>query len=194
MVGCHKVVEWTDGTCGTIDLDDCAGYSERSSDPTAPRLYKTPDGRWFANVGNYYMGMTTRQAGTMLLRMGYQHLPEPLIRALHDEDQPDGRPHERLLIPANAWTGPAVVLSGPSKSPLVLGQTVPLLTTVQYEVVDPLNEAGERGLSLNELRSFSKHDDVRGVLNRVKKTHPLWIQVIHMAGCPWGRYRISVPA
>jgi hypothetical protein len=73
----------------------------------------------------------------------------------------------------------------------VCGAEQDRLTAPQYDVVKALIEAGERGLSKDELDRNSKHGDARNILKRLAKSNSIWKDVIHFAGKTGGRYRIG---
>jgi hypothetical protein len=85
---------------------------------------------------------------------------------------------------------PAVVLHGQGKCPVVLGKSKPVLTFAQDNVVTALLQAGEGGLSKDELARNSGHTDALGILRRLAGKDPDWAAVIRFAGQTGGRYRI----
>ncbi len=85
---------------------------------------------------------------------------------------------------------PAVVLNGQGNSVTVNGNHKSTLTPQQYNVIQSLLEAGERGLNKDELVTKSGHSDARGILSRLAESDDDWRQVISMAGKTNGRYRI----
>jgi hypothetical protein len=87
--------------------------------------------------------------------------------------------------------GPRVVLRGREEAPIVLGMPKPKLTLPRYNVVKALLDAGEAGLTKDELVNKSRHQDARGILNRLANSDPDWKQVIHFAGQTCGGYRIK---
>jgi len=84
-----------------------------------------------------------------------------------------------------------VALRGREEEPIVLGKTKRKLTLPQYNVVKALLDAGDVGLTKDELVSKSGHEDARGILTRLAKKDPDWKQVIHFAGQTGGGYRIK---
>lgn len=86
---------------------------------------------------------------------------------------------------------PQVVLRGHGKRPIVSDVEKDPLTLPQYDVVNALLEAGERGLSKDELDRKSKHGDARKILKRLAESDPDWNTVIHFPGKPRGGYRIG---
>jgi hypothetical protein len=86
--------------------------------------------------------------------------------------------------------GPTVILGEPHEQPIVRGKLKDRLTIAQYDVVNTVLDAGERGLSKDELVQKSRHEDALGVLRRLRRNDPDWASVIQMAGKPGGRYRI----
>jgi hypothetical protein len=83
-----------------------------------------------------------------------------------------------------------VVLRAPGERPLVCGEEKNKLTRQQYAVVKALLEAGERGLSKDELDRKSQCGDARKILKRLAQSDPGWEAVIHFGGIPGGGYRI----
>jgi hypothetical protein len=83
-----------------------------------------------------------------------------------------------------------VVLRSREEGAIVLGKPKRKLTTPQYNVVKALLEAGEVGLTKDELVSKSKHGDARGILTRLAEKED-WKKVIHLAGLTGRRYRIK---
>jgi len=65
------------------------------------------------------------------------------------------------------------------------------LTRPQYGVVKALLEAGERGLSKDELDHKSKHGDARKILKRLAESDADWKAVIHFPGKPGVGCRIG---
>jgi hypothetical protein len=72
----------------------------------------------------------------------------------------------------------------------VLGKEKDRLTAGEYDVVEALLAAGERGLTKDALIINGRHEDARGILSRLRKKDPDWASVIQMAGKSGGRYRI----
>jgi hypothetical protein len=85
---------------------------------------------------------------------------------------------------------PRVVLRGLGERPIVGGVEKSPLTRAQHDVVKTLLDAGERGLSKDELECESKHGDARKILKRLAESDPGWKAVIHFAGRTGGGYRI----
>jgi hypothetical protein len=106
--------------------------------------------------------------------------------------QPDEEPGSDVpTTPPSA--GPEnvrVVLQGPGKPPIVKEKKKRVLTDPQYNVVQALLEAGEGGLTKDQLEQKSGHSDARGILSRLAKSDPDWGVVIHFPGTTGGRYRI----
>jgi hypothetical protein len=82
-----------------------------------------------------------------------------------------------------------VVLERFGRPVLVRGQEKPALTYPQYKVVRALVEAGEAGLTKDDLESVNS--DARGILRRLRNSDPDWRAVIHFAGKTGRRYRIG---
>jgi hypothetical protein len=104
-------------------------------------------------------------------------------------------PHDPAFRPASEGGDPEhsarVVLRDREEGPIVLGKTKRKLTNQQYNVVKALLEAGDLGLTKDELVSKSGHEDARGILKRLADSDPDWKGVIHFAGRTGGRYRIK---
>lgn len=84
-----------------------------------------------------------------------------------------------------------VILRGQDEGPVVLGKIKPKLTMPQYNVVKALLDAGDVGLTKDELVDNSGHEDARGILKRLRQRDDDWKQVIHFAGTTGRRYRIK---
>lgn len=84
----------------------------------------------------------------------------------------------------------AVVLQGPGDCIMVQGKVKPQLTFAQFAVVSALLQAGEDGLTKDQLDTRSGHSDARKILKRLHDSDPDWAAVIHMAGRSGCRYRI----
>jgi hypothetical protein len=110
-----------------------------------------------------------------------------------------GEAVERLEKPRRATTsgpigepecGPRVVLRRLGERPVVGGVEKGRLTLPQYDVVKALLDAGERGLSKDDLDRKSKHGDARKILKRLAESDPDWKAVISFPDKPGGGYRI----
>ena len=84
----------------------------------------------------------------------------------------------------------SVVLLGPTERPIVLGRELERVTQPQYEILQALIVAGERGLSLDELKRFSGHHTAEKTLKRLAKKFAEWNQVVLLPGKPHLRYRL----
>lgn len=84
---------------------------------------------------------------------------------------------------------PPIVLNGQGNSAYVLGVEKPALNVSQYNVIQSLLEAGEQGLSKDDLVNKSGHGDARGILTRLRKDQE-WGEVISFPGIPGGKYRV----
>jgi hypothetical protein len=82
-----------------------------------------------------------------------------------------------------------LILGLRSEQPRIGGHVKKRLTRAKYDVLDALKKAGEKGLSLHELRAKSGHSDCRAILRRLRED-PDWAAVIQMAEGPGGRYRV----
>jgi hypothetical protein len=84
-----------------------------------------------------------------------------------------------------------VKLGGLGDRPLVRGTPKNLLTEAQFDVIQALLVAGDRGLSKDELHRNSKRGDPLGILRRLAKSDADWQAVIRFPGRVGGRYRIA---
>lgn len=82
-----------------------------------------------------------------------------------------------------------VLLFGLGKDPIVDGN-VESLTKAQYEVVLALIQAGDNGLTKDQLVANSGHGDAVNILKRIAKKSPKWKEVVSLPGEPGKRYRI----
>jgi hypothetical protein len=94
-------------------------------------------------------------------------------------------------IPAADPPSPAVILAGKTKQPIVRGKPRPVLRLAQFNVVKALVDAGDTGLTVDQLVQQSGHADARGILKRLADSDPAWRAVIHFPGKAGGRYRIG---
>src|SRR4051794_19961205 len=85
---------------------------------------------------------------------------------------------------------PPVVVSRMADEPKVRGKLKPRLTYAQFNVVRALLEAGDDGLTKDELDTKSGHTEARKILKRLHDSDPDWAEVIQMPGIPGRRYRI----
>ncbi len=85
---------------------------------------------------------------------------------------------------------PMVVLGEFGDEPRVNGRKKVRLTLPQFHVLTALMEAGEIGLSQDELKRDSGHGDPVNTLKRLAKADGDWHSVIRLAGRPGGRYRL----
>jgi hypothetical protein len=90
---------------------------------------------------------------------------------------------------ANSKSG-AVELYDRQDSPFVNGNKKCTLTQAQYDVVLALLNAGEKGLTKDQLAIESKHTDARKTLKRLEKSDPDWESVIPFPGKSGKGYRI----
>jgi hypothetical protein len=93
--------------------------------------------------------------------------------------------------PPPTTPSPAVILAGRTRQPVVRGTPKPVLRHAQYNVVKALLDAGETGLTLDQLAHQSGHADARGILKRLADSDPDWRSVIHFPGKAGGHYRIG---
>lgn len=83
-----------------------------------------------------------------------------------------------------------VILSAPGDAVLVRGKTKSRLSRARYDVVRACVEAGEDGITKDQLERRSEHGDAVNILKRLERSDPDWKKVIQLAGRPGGRYRI----
>jgi hypothetical protein len=93
--------------------------------------------------------------------------------------------------PVGPEDGPRVILRGHNEGPIVLGKEKPPLTLAQHDAVKALLNAGERGLSKDDLDRKSGHGDTRKTLKRLAASDPDWKAVIHFPGKPGRGYSIG---
>jgi hypothetical protein len=98
------------------------------------------------------------------------------------------RLHE-LVTERLAQSVRVVVQDGFGQPVRVRGVEKPALTFAQHKVIEALLEAGETGLSKDELEAV--HSDARGILRRLRDRDLDWRAVIHFAGRTGGRYRVG---
>ena len=75
-----------------------------------------------------------------------------------------------------------VKLFGPGEQPIVNGKKKAILTKARYDVVQALLEAGESGLSKDDLDKKSGHSEARKLLNRLAEKDEDWVKVIRLPG------------
>ena len=102
---------------------------------------------------------------------------------------PDPNNEVELLADARSKSG-SVLLFGQGNSPIVRGKTKEPLTAAQYNVVNALIEAPDRGLTKDEIVSKSGHTDARGILERIASIDEGWRSVIVFPGAARSGYRI----
>jgi hypothetical protein len=103
--------------------------------------------------------------------------------AVSDENQADARPSPVIA-------SSRVQLYGRSDPPLIDGTPSAALTAAQYDVVQALLAAGEKGLTKDALDRKSGRGDARKILSRLAKRDPKWEAVIAFAGKSGMGYRI----
>ncbi len=85
-----------------------------------------------------------------------------------------------------------VKLFGLREEPEVCGKRKPPLREERYDVVRALIEAGDAGLTKDQLDRNSGHSDARKLMQRLANKDADWNQVLHLPGAPGrGGYRIS---
>jgi hypothetical protein len=105
-----------------------------------------------------------------------------------------GRPSGDRTDPQDDAPGssPRVVLRARDEGPIVLNREKRRLTYREYNVVKALLDAGERGLTKDELDKKSGHADSRKALRTLRNSDPDWAKVIQMPGQRGqGGYRIK---
>lgn len=100
------------------------------------------------------------------------------------------RTRSKLDEPVSQSESGSVQLFGEGKNPVVTDRKKKPLTKAQYDVVLALLEAGAAGLTIDNLKLYSGHDDARGILKRLAGKDPDWNSVIAFAGSTGMRYRI----
>lgn len=75
-----------------------------------------------------------------------------------------------------------VILGRFGDEPIVLGKRKPRLTRAKFDVVRALLEAGEFGLTKDQLDERSHHTEARKPLKRLHDSDPDWAEVIHLPG------------
>jgi hypothetical protein len=113
------------------------------------------------------------------------------IELIHKIVAPVDQASDNRTNKGGAENSARVVLGGRADGPIVLGKTKRKLTMAQYNVVKALLDAGESGLTKDELVSHSRHTDARMILTRLADKDEDWKQVIHLAGQTGGGYRIK---
>jgi hypothetical protein len=98
---------------------------------------------------------------------------------------------QQLAVRLKTGADAQVVLRGPNEGPLVAGKTKGTLTTPQYNVVKALLDAGEAGLTKDELDRKSRHGDARKILKRLADSDPDWQAVLSFPGTTGKRYRLT---
>lgn len=89
-----------------------------------------------------------------------------------------------------ATTSRTVILGRPGDPVTVLVKLKPRLTLAQYHVVQALLNAGDNGLTKDQLDINSGHSHARKILKRLACSDPDWAAVIQMPGISGRRYRI----
>jgi hypothetical protein len=159
-----------------------------SAEPRPPVRLR-PDGEMMADLEKQFRELHLVGDGETIHWVGRQATVETtcvchLSARLSEEDV---KRHEH---PA-AVNGPRIVLRGPGERPVVGGVEKGPLTLPQYEVVKALLEAGQRGLSKDELDRKSKRGDARKILKRLAESDAGWSAVISFPGKPGRGYRIG---
>lgn len=83
-----------------------------------------------------------------------------------------------------------VTLDEQTKRATVLGKEKPALKWTQYTVVSTLVACWPDTLTKDQLVSITKHQDARGILDRLAKSDTDWDKVIHMAKRTGGGYSL----
>jgi len=82
-------------------------------------------------------------------------------------------------------------LFGPGEQPEVNGKKKTTLTKARYDGIKALVEAGEDGLTKDELVKRSKHGDAVNSLKNLAKKDRDWKRVLQFAGGTGKRHRIK---
>jgi hypothetical protein len=118
--------------------------------------------------------------------------PTVRIRAVLDSagSQPESIPNQKSAATVVAKSE-RVTLYKYGESPVAIVEKTPIgkLTKPQYDVVKALLDAGPDGLNKDFLVTNSKHQDARGILERLQK-FPAWAPVIQLAVSKGHGYRI----
>ncbi len=90
---------------------------------------------------------------------------------------------------------PAIILRGQGEKPIVLGKEKAVLTKPQYTLVQALRDAGDDGLTKDQLERRCG-GGARSTLERLRKSDPAWAKVLPMPRKAGVRYRIlqTVPS
>lgn len=96
-----------------------------------------------------------------------------------------------IPAPKPGYASALVQLFGPGAKPTVKGKSKPTLTKAQYDVVRALIEAGQDGLTKDQLGHRSGHGDARKIMQRLANSDPDWKRVLLFPGTTGKRYRIS---
>jgi len=72
----------------------------------------------------------------------------------------------------------------------VNGKRKPILTAARYDAVQALIEAGETGLTKDQLDNKSGHTDARKLLKALADDDPDWAEAILFPGTTGKRYRV----
>jgi hypothetical protein len=86
---------------------------------------------------------------------------------------------------------PAVYFDQSAGTFFVHGIPTKGLSPAQDDVLQALYEAGQEGLSKDELEAKSGHSDARGILKRLVEDDSEWAAVIHFAGKAHRGYRLG---
>ena len=89
-----------------------------------------------------------------------------------------------------AYQSKCVKLFGPGEQPEVCGKPKPTLTAARYDGVQTLIEAGDTGLTKDELDRKSGHIEARKTLKRLADSDRDWKCVLLFPGTTGKRYRI----
>lgn len=85
-----------------------------------------------------------------------------------------------------------LILRRLTEPPIIGGVEKSLLTPAQFNVLTALVNAGESGLTKDELVTKSDHEDAVGILKRLHKRDADWAAVTPLPGRTGGRYRVLV--
>jgi hypothetical protein len=114
-----------------------------------------------------------------------------VIKADYDDDQAvPAKPESGMPEPVAQSPSGSVFLYGSSEHPTVNGKTKGRLRNTQYNVVLALIQAGDEGLTKDQLDHKSGHGDARKILSRLANSDPDWKIAIYLPGVKGMGYRI----
>lgn len=151
-----------------------------SAEPKPPVRLR-PDGEMLVDMEKRFRDLHLVGEGETIHWVGRQSTVETTCVCHLSARQPE------TVTSGNAMR---VVLGAPGERPTIGGLEKAPLTLAQHDVVRVLLEAGERGLTKDELDQKSKRGDARKILKRLAESDTDWRAVISFPGKPGGGYRI----